>query len=208
MTIFHHQHRKYRFFCWANVLIVLLLSTIPVRLAIATISAPSPQAILTLGGGTDREEFTAEFAQVHPYLDIWVSSGTPCNTARKIFQAAGIADRRIYFDYRAIDTVTNFTTLVSDFKKRNIQHIYLITSDSHMPRARAIAALVLGSQGIAFTSVSLSDRPEQPTESWFPLLRDIGRSLLWIVTGRTGASLSNKLSNKILIQARSVSFSP
>lgn len=191
MPKFNRQRKAYRFFCLASTFLLLLLSVIPVRLAIATINAPSPQAILTLGGGADREEFTAKFAQTHPFLEIWVSSGTPYNQSRQIFQAAGIVDRRVYLDYRAVDTVTNFTTLVSDFKHRQIQHIYLITSDPHMPRAMAIAIFVLGSQGIAFTPISVPSK--QPSESWFHILRDIIRTIVWIFTGRSGASLNPEL---------------
>lgn len=190
--------KKYRvakvrlFVCLASFILILLLSSIiPVRLAIATMSAPFPQAIFTLGGGPDREEFTAQFAQWYPSLDIWVSSGTPPDSARKIFQAAGIPNTRVHLDRRAVDTVTNFTSLVADFKKRNFQHLYLITSDFHMPRTKAIATFILGSQGIVFTPVSVpSDKPPEP---WLQILRDIGRALVWIVTGHTGASLNPKL---------------
>ncbi|WP_026733416.1 YdcF family protein [Fischerella sp. PCC 9605] len=170
-------------------LILYLLMLVPVRLAIASYQAPQPEAILTLGGETlgQREEFTAEFAHWYPSLEIWVSSGMCPNKARKIFQAAGISDNRLHLDYRAVDTVTNFTTLISDFKQHHIQHLYLITSDYHMPRAKAIATIILGSQGITFTPLSV--RSNQPKESNLRILRDICRSLLWIVTGRTGASL-------------------
>ncbi|WP_369076427.1 YdcF family protein [Coleofasciculus sp. LEGE 07081] len=176
----------------STVLILILLSIIPLRLAIAYSQAPHPQAILTLGGGVERETFTAQFAQAHPTLDIWVSSGIPSNKARPIFRAAGINDERVHLDRRAVDTVTNFTSLVPDFKRRHIQHLYLITSDYHMPRATAIAILVLGSQGIAFTPVSVPSNI--PTESSFRLLRDVGRAFLWVVTGHTGASLNPRLS--------------
>ena len=47
---------------------------------------------------------------------------------------------------------------------------------------------VLGSQGIAFTPVAISTN--QPTEAWLHILRDIGRSLVWLFIGRTGASLN------------------
>lgn len=187
MKIFHR--RRYLFF-WLGFILVLL-SSIPLRLAIATTAAPLPQAILTLGGGSAREEFTAQFAQMHPPLEIWVSSGTTPDTARKTFQSAGILNKRVHIDRRAVDTVTNFTSLVKDFKRRNFQHLYLITSDFHMSRAQAIATFVLGSQGIAFTPVSVPS--DEPPESWRLILRDSSRALLWIVTGRTGASLNPNL---------------
>lgn len=192
MRIFEHKRQGYRFFCLASsAFIVVLLSFIPIRLAIATTCAPFPQAILTLGGGSAREEFTAQFAHWYPSLEIWVSSGTTPDTARKTFQSAGIPNTRVHIDRRAVDTLTNFTSLVADFKKRNFQHLYLITSEFHMPRALAIAAFVLGSQGIAFTPVSVPSN--QPPESWLRILRDSGRALLWIFTGRTGASLNPNL---------------
>ncbi|WP_414550975.1 YdcF family protein [Anabaena sp. CCY 0017] len=167
-------------------LILALFSTIPIRLAIASYQSPHPQAILTLGGDPEREEFTAEFAQKHPRLDIWVSSGSPPQQALDIFASADIAKDRFHLDYRAVDTVTNFTSLVDDLKNHQIQHIYLITSGFHMPRARAIATLVLGSQGITFTPISIPS--SKPRESIVRIVRDSGRSLLWIVSGRTGAS--------------------
>lgn len=188
MRIFRHKFKKYHFFCLAGfACILLLISFIPVRLVLAKTCAPIPQAILTLGGDPARETFTANFAQMHPSLEIWISS-----PSEKVldFQAAGIADTRVHVDRRAVDTVTNFTSLVQEFKKRSLHHLYLITSDYHMPRTKAIATLVLGSQGIAFTPVSVPS--DKPPESKLRILRDSGRALFWIFTGRTGASLNPK----------------
>lgn len=164
---------------------------IPIRLAIASYEAPQPEAILTLGGGSQREEFTAVFAQSYPSLDIWVSTGIPPKQANKIFLNAGINLERVHLDYRAADTVTNFTSLVEDFKSRNIHHLYLITSQFHMRRAKTIATFVLGSQEITFTTIPIpSNRPQ---ESTLHVMRDVGRSLIWVFTGRTGASLNPDL---------------
>ncbi|AOX03489.1 hypothetical protein BJP34_32290 [Moorena producens PAL-8-15-08-1] len=168
-------------------ILFITLTFIPIRLGLAHLQSPTPQLILTLGGGIARETFTAEFAQQHPNLDIWVSSGVATPQAQKVFKEAGIPDQRVHLDRRAIDTVTNFTSLVQDFQTHHIHHVYLITSDFHMRRSIAIAFFVFGSHGIAFTPVAIpSQRPE---ESWLRVLRDVGRSVVWIVTGRTGASL-------------------
>lgn len=191
MNSLRRQRWRYRFLGLIScALILLLLSFIPVRLAIAYDQSPHPQAIFTLGGGAEREVFTAQFAKANPSLEIWVSSGILSEEALAIFRAAGISKARVHLDNRAIDTVTNFTTLVAEFKSRNIQHLYLITSDFHMPRAKAIATIVLGSQGIAFTPVSIPSN--QPPESKLRILRDSGRALLWIIIGRTGASFNPK----------------
>lgn len=188
--------------CQIKIFICLIISgivisplvTIPIHLAIASYRAPQPQAILTLGGGSEREKFTASFAQSHSSLDIWVSTGIPPEQATKIFRAAGINKERVHLDYRAADTVTNFTSLVKDFKSRKIHHLYLITSEFHMRRAKAIAKFVLGSQEITFTPVSIPSN--RPKESVFHVMRDTGRSLMWIFTGRTGASLNPRLKSQ------------
>lgn len=192
--IFRRKRKRYGFRFLISVscaLILLLFGIISVRLAIAFSQTPNPQAIFTLGGNAEREEFTAQFALAHPSLEIWVSSGVPPEKARPIFRRAGIPDERVHLDRRAVDTVTNFTSLVADFNKLSIKHLYLITADFHMPRAIAIAFFVLGSRGIAFTPVSMPTN--EPTESWFHILRDIGRAIVWIIIGRTGASLNPKL---------------
>jgi uncharacterized SAM-binding protein YcdF (DUF218 family) len=144
MKIFRRKRNGCRFVLLVSfACLLLLLSIIPVRLAIASYQAPHPQAILTLGGGSQREIFTAQFAQSYPSLEIWVSSGILHEEARTIFRAYGIPESKVHLDRRAVDTVTNFTSLVADFKHQGIQHLFLITSDFHMPRAKAIAIIVL-----------------------------------------------------------------
>lgn len=193
MKRFQRKRKQDRLITWASTSLILLsIGIIPVRLAIAQYQAPQPQAILTLGGGSEREQFTAKFANNHPDLDILVSSGIPSKYASQIFQDAGISEDRVHLDYRAADTVTNFTSMVAELKQRNIQHIYLVTSDFHMPRAKAIATIVLGSHGIAFTPVIIPT--EEPSESSVRIARDVGRSIIWLITGRTGASLNPRVA--------------
>lgn len=146
-----------------------------------------PQAILVLGGSTKREKFAAQFAREHPNIPIWVSGGTPKDYAEDVFANAGIDLSRLHLDYRAVDTVTNFTTLVDELRSRKINKIYLITSDYHMRRAQTIGTIVFGSRGIEFQPVSVpSNQSSEPVEK---VVRDGARALLWLTTGRTGASL-------------------
>ncbi|WNN91315.1 YdcF family protein [Gloeocapsopsis dulcis] len=146
-----------------------------------------PQAILVLGGSTKREKFAAQFARKHPDIPIWVSGGTPKDYAEGVFTDAGVDLNRLYLDYRAVDTVTNFTTLVDKFQSQGISKIYLVTSDYHMRRAKIIGSIVLGSRGVEFQPVSVpSDESPEPVEK---AIRDGARALLWVTTGRTGASL-------------------
>ncbi|WP_052055445.1 YdcF family protein [Myxosarcina sp. GI1] len=169
---------------------LFIFTSITIRIATARFFQPQPQAILTLGGSPQREEFTAWFAQFYPSLPIWVSSGFSEAVSRQIFRDAGISSERVHLDNRATDTVTNFTTLVADFKSQNIQHLYLITSDYHLPRAKAIGYIVLGSQGIAFTPIAVAS--EEPPEAKIKIRRDTARALLWLFTRHTGSSLKTR----------------
>ncbi|MHC5673995.1 YdcF family protein [Nostoc sp.] len=183
-----------------KILVMLVLaiafffaSIIPVRIAVALHQAPIPQAILVLGGASERMEFAARFWRSHTNVDIWVSDyARNLDVNRRIFQQFDVPNQRLHLDGRATDTVTNFTTLVEDFVRQKLQHIYLITSDYHMKRARAIAAIVLGSHGIAVTPVEVPSQGDK-SETLVRILRDCGRSILWVVTGRTGASFNPRM---------------
>lgn len=146
-----------------------------------------PEAIFVLGGHEEREHFAAQLASRHRDLPIWVSSGSPQSYAKKIFREAGISSARLYLDYQARDTVTNFTTLVDTFKKQGIDSVYLVTSANHMNRARFIGEIVFGTRGIILKPIAVEcDRPPEPFKK---ILRDVARSLLWLGTGKTGETL-------------------
>ena len=142
-----------------------------------------PQAILVLGGAPTREKFAAKFAKQHPNLPIWVSSGSPEEYSHYVFDKAGIPRSRIHLDYRAVDTVTNFTTLVDDLQAKNISSLYLITSDYHMLRSSLIGNIVLGSRGIKVQSISVPSKSD--TETADKAIRDGFRSVVWLFTGST-----------------------
>lgn len=170
---------------------LLLLSIVATSLCVGFKPArqddSTPKALLVLGGHEERERFAAKLARQHPQLPIWISSGSPQEYAQKIFAKAGINPERLHFDYRASDTVTNFTTLVDELHAQGIDSVYLITSENHMKRAQIIGDIVLGSRGIDFKSVAVpSNNPPEPVEK---CLRDGARSIFWLITGHTGAIL-------------------
>jgi uncharacterized SAM-binding protein YcdF (DUF218 family) len=189
--------RKFRL-AWLVLGIMFgLASIIPVKIAIAFHQTTVPQAIFVLGGDYKRMEFAAQLWQSHKDLDIWVSDcDSNLDYNRRIFQRFGVPNRQLRFDGRATDTVTNFTSMVDKFAAQKLQHIYLITSDYHIRRSKAIATIVLGSQGIVVTPLAVPSVGDK-SESQVRVLRDCGRSLLWIFTGKTGASFNPRLLVKI-----------
>lgn len=149
----------------------------------------NPEAVLVLGGAEERERYAAKLAKQQPHLSIWVSSGSPQWYASQIFEKQGISRDRVHLDYRAQDTVTNFTTLVNDLKAQGVDSVYLVTSENHMTRARVIGEIVFGSRGITLKPIAVPT--ESPPESWQKSVRDGCRAMLWVTTGHTGASLKS-----------------
>ncbi|MGD1863877.1 MAG: YdcF family protein [Phormidesmis sp.] len=158
----------------------------------------SPSVALVLGGAPERERFAAQFAKTHPAVEIWVSSGSNPEYAQWVFDEAQIPTEQWHLDYQAVDTVTNFTTLVDELEARNIDDVYLITSDYHMRRASVVAQIVLGSRGINFKPVAVptDQSPERP-ETMVREVRDGARSILWVVTGKTGSEWRETLNKKL-----------
>lgn len=145
---------------------------------------PPPQMILVLGGDVDRETAAARLSR-HDGLPVVVSGGTNPEYARWLFeQREGVPPSRLRLDYRATDTVTNFTSLVDDLRRARIRHALLVTSSDHMQRALLVGRIVAGSRGIHLTPVAVpcGDRclPEGRRLVWGDGLR----ALIWVVSGR------------------------
>ncbi|MBW4681329.1 MAG: YdcF family protein [Microcoleus vaginatus WJT46-NPBG5] len=173
-------------------ILIALVSFIPLRLAITLTRVPQPQAILALGGAFERIQVAARVWKTQPNLEIWISDfRSNYEPFRKIFQKVGVPEDQFHYA-SATDTVTNFTDSVQDLVNRKIWHLYLVTSDYHMARSRAIATLVLGSRGIVVTPISVPSTTKHQESIW-RILRDCFRCLIWMVTGRTGASLHPNL---------------
>jgi uncharacterized SAM-binding protein YcdF (DUF218 family) len=172
---------------WLVILVGAIAFSLGYKLTKSALTPP--QALLVLGGEPKRERFAADFAQRHPELPIWVSSGSNREYAEWVFLQAGIQRQRLHLDYHAVDTVTNFTTLVDQLQREQISSVYLITSDDHMQRARIVGEIILGSRGIEIRPVAVpSGRKAEPLEK---VLRDSGRAILWVLTGRTGSTWSH-----------------
>ncbi len=172
---------------WAGLLTISVFCWVGYRQLVTQFS--EPQAIFVLGGSPDREKFAADLALKYPDLPLWVSSGSPEEYSYWVFDQAGVDRQRLHLDYRAVDTLTNFTTLVDDLKNQGITSVYLVTSDYHMRRAQWIAEIIGSQRGVVFKIVPIpTDRSPEPI---LKALRDSGRAIVWLVTGYTGVSLQN-----------------
>ncbi len=145
---------------------------------------PPPQMILVLGGDVAREEVAAQLAQQRG-LPVVVSGGSNPEYADWLFrQRQGLPPDQVQLDYRARDTVSNFTSLVDDLKRARIRHALLVTSSDHMERALLVGRIVAGSRGIHLTPVPVSCGGRCRLEGRRKLWRDGLRSALWVLSGQ------------------------
>ena len=145
---------------------------------------PPPQMILVLGGDVAREQRAADLA-ARQGLPVVVSGGSNPEYAHWLFeQRQGLPSHQVQLDYRARDTLSNFTSLVDDLRRARIRHALLVTSSDHMDRALLVGRIVAGSRGIHLTPVPVpcADRcqPEGRRKIW----GDGARAALWVLSGR------------------------
>ena len=147
--------------------------------------APPPaQMILVLGGDVAREREAAALA-ARQGLPVVVSGGSNPEYAHWLFeQRQGLPSHQVQLDYRARDTLSNFTSLVDDLRQARIRHALLVTSSDHMGRALLVGRIVAGSRGIHLTPVPVSCadlcQPEGRRKVWGDGLR----AAVWVLSGR------------------------
>ncbi|MEY3930591.1 MAG: hypothetical protein RLZZ516_2301 [Cyanobacteriota bacterium] len=146
-------------------------------------SPPPPQLILVLGGDVERERAAAALAR-RDGLPVLVSGGSNPEYAHWQFGRQGVGAERLQLDYRATDTLSNFTSVVDELRRSQVRHVLLVTSSDHMDRALLVGRLVAGSRGITLTPVPVPCEPRCQPEGARKVWGDGLRAGLWVITGR------------------------
>ena len=149
----------------------------------AALTRQDPQRILVLGGDADRERIGLKLAR-QLKLPLVVSGGTNPEYAQWLMEHEGLGRNEVRLDYRAQDTLGNFTSLVDELQGDGIEHLLLVTSEDHLPRALVVGGIVAGSRGIRLTGVPVSCAARCRAESMGKRWGDGLRALAWVVTGR------------------------
>lgn len=142
-----------------------------------------PQLVLVLGGDVDRERVGARLAR-ELALPLLVSGGSNPEYATWLIQDEGLDARRVQLDYRARDTLGNFTSLVDELQGEGVRHVLLVTSADHLARSLAVGQVVAGSRGIHITGVPVACEPHCVDETPFKYWGDWLRAVTWVATGR------------------------
>ena len=149
----------------------------------ALLDRSAPQLVLVLGGDVDRERVGARLAR-ELELPLLVSGGSNPEYATWLIQDEGLEVERVELDYRAKDTLGNFTSLVDELQDRQVKHLLLVTSADHLARSMAVGQVVAGSRGIHLTGVPVACEPRCVSESSLKTWRDWIRAVAWVATGR------------------------
>jgi uncharacterized SAM-binding protein YcdF (DUF218 family) len=137
-------------------------------------------AFLVLGGSINREIYVARLAKEYLNTPILISQGSDDPCILLIFKREGVPIDNVWLEKCAESTFDNFFFTAPILKTWDVKKIRLITSQTHLPRAKLMAELILGSQGIA---VDLDIAPETGIpgndESIVKTTIDVTRSFFW-----------------------------
>jgi uncharacterized SAM-binding protein YcdF (DUF218 family) len=138
------------------------------------------ETILHLGGSLKRLTKTIDLAQKNPSALIIISSeGNPREVTRQLLNA-GIERTRIVLDYKAWDTVTNFTKTYETIKNVGTKTLYVVTDDFHMTRSMGICNIVYLTDDIKTVASPSSGGGSEP---WSLIIGDWLRTLVWKLFG-------------------------
>ena len=143
----------------------------------------SPQVVFVLGGDLRREKAGIKVAK-KLNLPLIISSGSNPEYAEWLMKKEGIKQNQFKLDYRAKDTLTNFTSIIDELSLKGINHMYLITSEDHLPRALIVGNIIAGSRGIKLTSISVSCKPHCKKEGLKKKMFDLLRASTWVVLNK------------------------
>ena len=175
--------------------IIIIILSRPIYPFVKAISnSQSPQIILVLGGDVDREVAGMKIAKVLG-LPLLISGGSNPEYSNWLIQKENLSPNLVKRDYRAEDTLTNFTYIVDELSEENINHILLITSEYHIKRAKVVGQIISGSRGIKLTSLSIPCPSDCKYEGMRKRNIDLLRAITWVATGKDLKQVLQKTIN-------------
>lgn len=139
-------------------------------------------AFFVLGGSIQREIYAAQLAKKHPQTRVLISQGSEDPCILLVFQRDKAPIRQVWLEKCARSTFDNFYFNIPILHQWGIRKLLLITSPSHLPRAKWMAQLLFGAHGIwVETNIVEEEGTPGNRESILKTGLDITRSLVWAV---------------------------
>ncbi|MEH1906667.1 YdcF family protein [Nostoc sp.] len=137
-------------------------------------------AFFVLGGSIRREIYVAQQAKQYPQTPILISHGSPDPCIRLIFQPELVDLQNVWLEKCANSTFENFYYGIPILRHWGVHKVMLITSSSHLPRAKWMAQILFGAHGIWVESEIVQELGVPGNhESWPKTALDLTRSLFW-----------------------------
>jgi uncharacterized SAM-binding protein YcdF (DUF218 family) len=137
-------------------------------------------ALLVLGGSIQREIYAAKLVKQHPDTPVLISSGSDDPCILLIFQRERSPINSVWLERCAQSTFDNFYFALSILRRWNVRKVQLITSATHLPRARWLAQIILGSHDIWVTVETVPETGVPGNrENGFKTAFDVGRGIVW-----------------------------
>ncbi|MBH8565832.1 YdcF family protein [Nostoc sp. CENA67] len=154
-------------------------------IALVFASSKPVDGFVVLGGSIRREIYAAQQAKQYPQTPILISQGSKDPCIWLIFQREAAELQNVWLEKCANSTFDNFYYGIPILRRWGVYKIKLITSPTHLPRAKWMAQILLGAHGI-WVEPDIVEESGIPAnrESWGKTVLDITRSLLWAVVSQ------------------------
>ena len=141
-----------------------------------------PDAVLVLGGSIRREIVIADAVAQGNSLPVLISHGAAPPCTRLVFERVAAPIDQVWLESCAESTFDNYRYSLPTLKQWGTQHVVVVTSPTHVPRAAWLARILLSSHGI-WVEMQLVEEIGIPANVETPLktVLDVGRSLVWAI---------------------------
>ena len=138
-----------------------------------------------LGGSIQREIYVSELAKQYPNVRVLISTGADEPCIFKLFEQNQSPIQQVWLEKCAQNTFGNFYYSQPVLTRWNAHHIKLITSGTHIRRAKWMAQMILGSHGI-WVDVDLAQEQGVPgnQESLLKTGLDLTRAAFWALASQ------------------------
>ncbi|HEY9607385.1 MAG TPA: YdcF family protein [Allocoleopsis sp.] len=164
------------------VSVILLFWLLAIAFSLQGAASKSVDTFFVLGGSIRREIYVAQLARQHPEVRVLISQGSPDPCILLIFQREQAPIRQVWLERCARSTFDNFYFNIPIFNRWDVRKVKLITSATHLPRAKWMAQILLGAHGIWVEVETVAEEGIPGNrESVLKTGLDVSRSLVWAV---------------------------
>ncbi len=160
--------------------LIFVIWMICITITLVFASSKPVDAFFVLGGSIRREIYVAHKVTQYPQTPILISHGSPDPCIWMIFQREAADLQNVWLEKCANSTFENFYYGIPILRRWGVHKVMLITSPSHLPRAKWMAQIILGAHGI-WVEPDIVEELGIPgnRESRLKTGLDLTRSLFW-----------------------------